>query len=144
MSLTSPDEQNGLPDERLARAYREADYRVNDTVLRIDEPHPDFDRLLSERQCTYYFFLTAFNPRSTKLPPSVNEARHRTLLTLVAGRGWAYLSASGADPKNDWEEETGLCLLDPPREEALEVARLYEQHAIVEGRRGATPVLTWL
>ena len=144
MSLPPNDERPSFPDERLVRAYRNADYRVNGTVLKIDEPHPDFDRHLASAGAEYYTFLTAYNPRSTPLPPVVNEARHQQLLQLLAGRNLRFLPASGSDPANDWEEEIGVCLLDPPPEEALEIGRLFEQHAVVEGRRGGPARLRWL
>ncbi|MGB3798793.1 MAG: DUF3293 domain-containing protein [Lewinella sp.] len=144
MSLPYKDERQTLPDERLARAYRNATYRVNDLILKIDEPHPDFDAVLTHENADYYIILTAYNPFSTPLPRPVNEARHLTLLQLVERLGWSYLPASGADPANEWEEEIGICLLDPPSTQAYEVARLYEQHAIVEGVRGRQPALVWL
>ena len=144
MSLPPNDQRQSFPDERLARAYRNADYRVNGTVLKIDEPHPAFDRILSEAGADYYVILTAYNPKSTPLPPALNAVRHEQLLQLLAGRGLSYLAASGADPANDWEEEHGVCLLDPPQEAAYEIARLFEQHAIVEGLRGGRAQLVWL
>ena len=144
MSLPPNDQRQSFPDERLARAYRNADYRVNGTTLKVDESHPDFDRLLSELGADYYVILTAYNPKSTPLPSALNVARHQQLLQLLAGRQLGWITASGADPTNEWDEEHGVCLLDPPQEEAYEIARLFEQHAIVEGLRGGQARLIWL
>lgn len=144
--MTRPpnDERTALPDEHLLRAYRAADYRVSGHLLHIDQPHPDFDRQLERLGVQTYVLLTAYNPRSTPLPDPVNRARHLTLLELVEGRQLGWLPASGADPAQDWQEEIGICLLDPRPADARELARLYEQHAIVEGFRGGAPVLYWL
>ena len=144
MTRTPHDERSTLPDERLQRAYHHADYRVNGYVLKIGQPHPDFDRWLLERGVHAYVLLTTYNPGSTPLPPAVNEARHRTLLRLLEGRGMHWIPASGSDPENDWPEEHGVCLLDAPATDARELGRLYEQHAIVEGFRDGAPVLYWL
>ena len=144
MPLTPNDERKSFPDERLVRAYRNAEYRVNGSILKIDEPQPEFDRQLSEKGVRYYVILTAYNPRSSSLPPAVNQARHQTLLQLLDARNMDYLAASGADPQNEWEEEIGVCLLNPAPEEAYEIGRLYQQHAVVEGYRGEDPKLIWL
>ncbi|WP_157975990.1 DUF3293 domain-containing protein [Lewinella sp. IMCC34191] len=144
MSLPHKDEHQTLADERLARAYRNATYHVNDLTLKIDEPHPAFDDLLDRHDADYYIILTAYNPFSKPLPRPVNEERHHTLLQFLDQLDWSYLPASGADPSNEWEEEIGVCLLDPPRTQAYEIARIYEQHAIVEGVRRGKPALVWL
>ena len=144
MTRTTNDERNTLPDERLQDAYRRAHYRVSGFLLRIGLPHPAFDTWLREHGVRTYVLLTSHNPRSTPLAPGVNEARHRTLLRLLAGRGLHWIPASGADPDNEWPEEHGVCLLDPPVADARELARLYEQHAIVEGACDGAPVLYWL
>ncbi|NJB87607.1 hypothetical protein GGR26_003391 [Lewinella marina] len=132
------------PDEKLAQAYRNAVYVVNGYELKIDEPHPDFDAWLSRRGHRYYLILTAFNPYSTPLPEPVNEARHHTLIELLDRRGMPYVAAAGSDPEGGWPEERGVCLLDPSPEAGCAIGRLYQQHAIVVGRRGESPDLVWL
>lgn len=144
MSRPPHDQRSGLPDERLRHAYRQADYRVNGFVLNIGRPHPAFDAWLRERGVRGYVLVTAYNPRSTPLPASVNETRHRTLVRSLDESGLSWVPASGSDPQHAWPEEPGVCLLDPPVRQARALARQYEQHAIVEGFCGGAPVLYWL
>lgn len=138
------DEPARRADEKWGAAYRRAHYRVNDFSLRIGRPHPEFDTWLTRAAATHYLILTAHNPYSTPLPSPVNAARHATLLALLDARGYRYVAASGHDPAGSWPAEHGVCLLDAPEWEGPEIGRLFEQHALVEGRRGGSPKLLWL
>jgi hypothetical protein len=133
-----------LPDESIQEAYRGAHYRVNGYTLRIDAPHPDFDAYLTRHQIESYVILTAHNPRSHRLSPAINRVRHVTLLRLLDRRSDRYTPATGEDPSGNWPREEGVCLLDPAPGLGREIARIYEQHAIVEGNRGHRPQLYWL
>ncbi|MCP9235777.1 DUF3293 domain-containing protein [Lewinella sp. JB7] len=131
-------------DRGLEEAYRAARYTVNGIPLRIGESHPDFDRWLTERSAVQYTILTAHNPRSTPLHPPVNEARHATLLKLLDQLRLDYVSARGEDPAGEWPAEEGICLLNLRPNEALQIAVLYQQHAVVQGERGGVPRLVWV
>jgi hypothetical protein len=144
MPPTPSDKSTAFPDQSIQDAYRGADYRVNGFLLRIDVAHPGFDTFLEGQGVEYYVVLTADNPRSVRLAPPVNQARRDTLLQLLKVRGSRYVAATGEDPQGRWPVEEGVCLLDPSPEDARELGRLYEQHAIVEGRRGGCPTLHWL
>ena len=143
MPLTPTDRPPLPPDQQFAEAYRRADYRVNGLLLKIGQPHPDFDRYLAEHGHTDFVILTAYNPCSTPLPPPVNAARHRTLLLLVDQLGLDQLTASGSDPEGNWPAEHGLCLF-VDSVFGGHLGRFYAQHAIVAGSLGTLPRLVWL
>ena len=144
MSETPPDDRPASVDEQTATAYRLTDYYVNEFRLRIGQPQPDFDRYLAEHSYRSYTLLTAHNPYSVALPAPVNAARHRTLLTLVRQLGLTYLPARGEAPGGDWPTEVGVCLLDVPLTQVVQLGRVYEQNALVRGRRWEPPRLIWL
>ena len=140
----SPDQPPNIRDEQLDRAYRNARYVANGFTLRIDVPHPDFDRWLTDGGYHAFTILTAQNPHSTPLSPQANADRHRQLLAEPLLREYPFVDAAGSDPEGGWPEEIGVCLLDVPAEAGRALARKYRQHAIVEGRRGGRPRLVWL
>ncbi|WP_051180874.1 DUF3293 domain-containing protein [Thermithiobacillus tepidarius DSM 3134] len=78
-----------------------------------------------------FALITAWNPRSQPLDREANDARQRLLLEQLAARGWSHLPARG-EGRDGWREESaavfGLRL-----DEALELARVFGQHAIVWG-----------
>ena len=131
-------------DEQLAAAYAAADYRVNAFTLHIGRPHPAFDAWLLQQGRTRYTLLTAFYPKSKVLTAEENRVRHETLVQLLRFRQYAYVDAVSTDPGGHWPDEEGVCLFDLPEGEARALGRIYEQHALVEGSTGGTPLLHWL
>ncbi len=144
MSFSLNDQPHPSPDQSLDDAYRRARYDINGFSLRIGQPHPDFDRWLSEQGYLTYLLLTAHNPASRLLSPKENKHRQQALLQTVSQEGMAHVTASGSDPHGTWPREDGLCLLDVPTSASYALARAYGQHAVVEGETNGTPRLRWL
>ncbi|MBB4078556.1 hypothetical protein GGR28_001169 [Lewinella aquimaris] len=144
MLQLTKDESRSPEEQLLEQAYLNARYTVNGISLKIGEPHPEFDRWLSERSAFRYAILTAHNPQSRPLAPTVNQARNDTLQVLLDQLQLEYVPASGEDPAGVWPSETGFCILDGRPTAPREIGRLYEQYAIVVGERGGSPGLRWL
>jgi hypothetical protein len=85
--------------------------------------------------------ITAHNPRSERLSDEENAKRHQDLAGWTAALGWQFASSLGSDLAGLWQEE-GIVLWDAELSVALELARHYQQHAIVFGEKGKV-ALVW-
>jgi hypothetical protein len=102
---------------------------------------PRIDVLLDRHGATCAVIVTAFNPRSRVLPPAANAARHRALVRLLEERGVAFLYGEGRDPGGRWVAETECIVFGISLGEGLEIARRFEQNAVVFIERGRAPRL---
>src|SRR5262249_4779970 len=129
----------------LLSAYVATDFVVfdggEDWVLKVGVPSPQVDALLDRHGATRATIVTAFNPRSRVLPPEVNLARHRALRRLPDARGLSFLFGAGRDPGGEWIAETECIVFGVPLAEALDLARHFDQNAVVFIERGKAPRL---
>jgi hypothetical protein len=135
-------------DERLIAAYRATDYVLfvgdgHDVTLNIGEHNPDFDRVLDGRNATTAVVVTAYNPRSIVLSDAENRSRHAALTALLDARGHDYALGEGRDPSGAWKAELECVVFGIPVETGLEIARRFEQNAIVFVARGGLPELVY-
>jgi hypothetical protein len=108
-------------------------------VLRIGERNRALDRLLRRHGRRHWAFITAWNPRSRRLPEWRNAQRQRRLARLFP---LALMGAGiGEDPA--WPAEESLCVLGLPAGRAQRIARLFGQNAVVAGTRGGAARLIW-
>jgi len=136
-------------DERLIEAYRATDYVLfvgdgHDVTLNIGTPNRDFDRVLDRRHTTTAVVVTAYNPRSIVLSDTENRARHAELTALLDARGCDYALGEGRDPTGHWKAELECVVFGISLEDGLELARRFEQNAIVFVERGRAPELVLL
>ena len=125
----------------IEAAYLAASYRVGGKlVLRVGEPSRVLDHLLANRGLDEWAYLTAHNPRSRQLTQEENAARQRELLARLAGR--RLLLGHAEAPDGAWREASVL-VLGMARDEALALARSFEQNAFLAGRRGGVAELVW-
>jgi hypothetical protein len=141
-------------DERLIEAYRATDYVLfvgydgpspsrRDVTLNIGRRNPDFDAVLDRRGATTAVVVTAYNPRSVVLPEAENRARHAQLTADLEARGCDYALGEGRDPTGAWKAELECVVFGIPVELGLEIARAYDQNAIVFVTRGGVPELVY-
>jgi Protein of unknown function (DUF3293) len=130
------DEHSGLPRE-LEEAYRRTIYRVSyggDAIdVRIGEGNPTLDRVLDQEGWEDWIIITAFNPRSVRLLLSENEERDRQLRNELVLRGLTFCRSEAIDPEEEWPAESGFLVPGLNLEAAAEIARRYDQNAIVFG-----------
>lgn len=88
-------------------------------------------------------YLTAWNPRSAPIGRATNAARHRACEHLLRALGYRFLRGWGIAHDDSWRERS-LLVLDIGRERALDVARVFEQNAIVVGKPGRAAQLAYL
>jgi hypothetical protein len=137
---------------RLERAYRATRYtatREGVTIgIRIGEVCAVLDAWLGAAHAQEWAYLTACNPRSRVLSAEQNAARMAALVVDLGVIGWPMVHGAGepapaADGQVDWTAEPSVLVLGLSREAALELARRYDQHAFVYGRRGQAAELIW-
>ncbi|WP_020571402.1 DUF3293 domain-containing protein [Neolewinella persica] len=144
MSAPSSDERPAHYDEQLNVSYTSAEYVFHEFVLKIGQHHPDFDDWLTEQGYRKYAFLTAFNPRSVLYSPADNTERQESLHQLLRVGGLPFAPAAGRDPEGNWPTEIGVFLFDVPSGEVHELARVFGQNAVVEGKVAGVPFLVWV
>jgi hypothetical protein len=135
-------------DERLIEAYRTTDYVLfvgdgHDVILNIGRHNREFDRELDRRHATTAVVVTAYNPRSAVLSDTENNARHAQLTELLDAGGHDYALGEGRDPTGHWKPELECVVFGIPIEAGLELARRFEQNAIVFVARGGVPELAY-
>jgi len=140
--------ETAMLDEALIAAYRATDYVLfvaegQEVILNIGAPNAAFDRVLDRRNAATAVVVTAYNPRSIVLSESENRARHAALTALLEARGHDYALGEGRDPTGHWKAELECVVFGIPVEAGLELARRFEQNAIVFVRKGGVPELVY-
>jgi hypothetical protein len=129
----------------LLAAYTATDFVVFDGQeqwsLHVGVASPRVDALLDRHGASRATIVTAFNPRSRVLAPDANAARHCALVRLLEQRGLAFLYGEGRDPGGQWVAETECIVFGISLAEGLEIARRFEQNAVVFIERGKAPRL---
>ena len=129
----------------LLAAYTATDFVVFDGeeqwALHVGVASPRVDALLDRHDATRATVVTAFNPRSKVLPPEANKARHQSLVRLLEEQGLTFLLGEGRDPSGRWTAETECIVFGISLAEGLEIARRFEQNAVVFVERGKAPRL---
>ena len=131
--------------EELLAAYTATDFVVFDGpeqwALNVGVPSPRIDALLDRHNATCATIVTAFNPRSRELAPEANKERHQSLVRLLEERGLTFLLGEGRDPSGQWTAETECIVFGISLAEGLEIARRFDQNAVVFVERGRAPRL---
>ena len=133
------------PDPELESLYRQARYVVEaDDVrltIRLGDGNAALNAFLRERGIDTWAFMTAYNPHSTPLTESENEARQANLIDQLDGAGYTYLEGYGTG--DDWDPEPSLFVLGISRDKAVSIAAGHGQHAILWGQAGGDAELVW-
>ncbi len=129
----------------LLAAYTATDFVVFDGneqwALHVGVASPRVDALLDRHGATRATVVTAFNPRSRVLAPDANAARHRDLVRVLEERGLTFLYGEGRDPSGRWTAETECIVFGISLAEGLDIARRFDQNAVVFIERGKAPRL---
>jgi Protein of unknown function (DUF3293) len=110
---------------RLLRAYRKTEYTVAGLVIRIGQRSPALDALLARYGAREGVLITAWNPRSRRMPEGWNRRAASNLTAML--RGVPLLPAAGRLRR--WQEAHVLAL--GPAARFARPARRFRQNAIV-------------
>lgn len=135
--------------DRLRAAYEATEYRVDEGprgrfVIRVGARSKDADALLAAADADAWAFITAVNPRSVPLSDAENAARMARLVQVVRERGLVHYAGAGVATDASWPPEPSLLVLGIDETAAVAIARAFDQHAIVVGRRGEGARLVWV
>lgn len=123
-------------DKELLSHYKNTDYwfTVDDKIiiLNIGRKNNDFDRLCERFGCTTGAFITACNPQSQLLTDDENKGRNKQLATHLEKVSQVYcFSGAGQDRDQQWPPEASFMILGLSQETAIDLAREYQQNALV-------------
>ena len=110
--------------------------------FRIDESNQQIEELLTKHERSSACFITASNPNGQRIDEKENEARMKELETFIQEKQLPYYFGQGGDPKGAWIEKS-LLVVGIELGEADQLARHFEQNAIVWFQRGLAPSLRW-
>ncbi|MFM9025918.1 MAG: DUF3293 domain-containing protein [Planctomycetaceae bacterium] len=135
--------------ERLREAYEATAYRVDEGplgpfVIRVGARSAAADALVAAAGADAWAFITACNPGSVPLAAADNAARMARLATRVRARGLPHYAGAGAAADAGWPAEPSLFIVGLGVDEAVPLARDFDQLAIVAGRRGEAARLVWV
>lgn len=135
--------------QRLRAAYEATDYRVDggargSFVIRSGARSAELDALLDASAADGWAFITASNPRSVRLGDADNARRMDALRARVRALGLPHFPGAGVAIGGDWPAEPSLLVVGIAEADAVALAREFEQHAIVAGRRGGPARLVWV
>jgi hypothetical protein len=137
-----------MTNAELRAAYTSTSYCVEisgqEINLRVGEKNREFDAILRSRNVSKWAFITAFNPRSTRLSVKENEERDEHLATMLSELRYSALICRTVDDDGEWPVERGYVVLGIDRHDAEILARRFEQNAILVGRVGNAPELVML
>ncbi|HEX9138754.1 MAG TPA: DUF3293 domain-containing protein [Steroidobacteraceae bacterium] len=139
---------NGAPPAALAAAYLRAIYRVEPAegpfTLRIGEFSPELQRWHERWTVDRSAFISAANPLSQPTDPEQNAAAHERLLRKLETAGLHSAPGTGLDPNGHWIPERSVLVAGITKAEALRLAAIFHQHAIVFAEADAVPRLCWI
>ena len=127
----------------LISAYQETTYRLLDYELpfsvRIGVPSQHADNFMVRHKLDQLFFITSENPSSNEWSEKWNLIFTDALMKEISKRGFIGWPAR-AEPDGQWPKEHGF-FVSCSTQEAILLARFYEQNAIVMLPKGQAPLL---
>lgn len=135
----------------IQEIYRKAHYSVLvpsvsgqyiELGFRIDESNQQIEELLTKHERSSACFITASNPNGQRIDEKENAARMKQLETIIKEKQLPYYFGQDGDPKGAWTEKS-LLVVGIELGDADQLARHFEQNAIVWLARGLAPALRW-
>ncbi len=99
----------------------------------IGEPTPFLNDWLRELHCDCWAYITAFNPQSQQLASHENARRQAELEAELTSRDLKFVRGCGVGDDGQWPPEESCCVAGLSEEQAVELARRFEQLAVVVG-----------
>lgn len=122
-------------DPKLLSAYQQTSYVALDgkrtATARIMEDGKEIDALLEKRGAAEVVFVTAWNPKSTQASAAANDAAHARLTGILEDEDLDYVPAELRPATKEWPVEKGVAIFDLAPFDALQLAEMLGQYAIV-------------
>lgn len=119
----------------LIKAYTETDYIVLplDLTIKVGKVNRKMHSEMLSRSWSTYSIMTAWNPRSVEAPYEENILQNLKMLKDLVEEDAVIFPALGKHKGNIWKPEESWCVINLSKEKCLELARKYDQNAIVFG-----------
>lgn len=131
----------------LLESYQNTDYQVHGRdpfTLKIGEVSEPLFRLYKQHRCDCAAFITASNPYSQKLDPSINAQRHLDLKADLTSRSLIFIEGVGIGKDPDWPGEASCLIFGLALEASRVLGNKFNQNAIVWCDAEAMPQLVLL
>lgn len=135
--MTSPD---------LRAAYAQTEYWIGGDAphcITIGIDHPALQTMLREQGVISAAIITSDNPRSTIQSDTDNQTTRECLKKVLKAAGYCLLPSRHHDPREEWPTEYGFFVIGIQQEEALAVAKQFNQSAIVYLEQTGPAALIW-
>ena len=133
-------------DRHLIFHYLRTNYQVWEPPLeiRIGAMNPALSAWLDGAGVDRFAYLTAYNPGSVVLPEAANRRRNALLRARLNAAGAAVYPGAGVGADGVWPPEPSFLATGLGAEAAVDLARVFEQHALVYWQRPGPPELWWV
>ena len=131
----------------LLESYQNTDYLVHGRdpfTLKIGEVSEPLLRLFKQHRCDCAAFITACNPFSQKLDPSVNAQWLLDLKADLTARSLNFIEGVGIGKDPDWPGEASCLIFGLALEASRVLGNKFNQNAIVWCDAEAMPQLVML
>ncbi|MDG5494226.1 DUF3293 domain-containing protein [Niveispirillum sp. BGYR6] len=122
-------------DAKLLDAYQATSYVVlegkRSATARVMALNGEIDALLEKRGSAEIVFVTAWNPKSKPASAEANEKATAKLQDILEEEELDYLPAEFRPASKDWPVEKGFAIFDLAPFDALQLAEMLGQYAIV-------------
>lgn len=126
-------------------AYMNTEYRcpvLNDPI-RIGQPSPGVDTLLTNQTIQSAAFLTAASPYDKKLAQWQNDHRNALMSIELSSKNLPHYYSVGVEPTGQWQPENSFLVIGIDRTTAACLAIKYEQYAFVFIAKGKPAELVY-
>lgn len=133
-------------EQELARAYRRTSYWLQTQppfCVRVGAVSAAMDSLLKDYGADTWAFITAFNPHSRPVSDDENRARDAALIASLDRAGFKHIACDGVDDDGTWQTEHGHVVFGIDAAAARALGREFAQNAILIGRVGEAPLLSF-
>ena len=129
-----------MSDRTLLEAYRQTNYKFDDTVLNIDKTSSKAASLLQPFSPAGGLFITAWNPLGTELTVEENEQANQELKNELLKQGLKVTKGYGESPDGKWKEDSFFAYpID--QNSSLKLCCTFEQNAVVYVTFAGLPTL---
>lgn len=119
-----------MSDRTLLKAYRQTNYKFDDTVLNIDKTSSKAASLLQPFSPASGLFITAWNPLGKELTVEENQQANQKLKNELLRQGLKVIEGYGESPDSKWREDSFFAYpID--KETSLTLCCTFEQNAVV-------------
>lgn len=135
-------------DPQTVQVYQETQYCVEAPtpfVMQVGVVCEPLCKLLHKMKADCATFITAFNPYSEEVAESINTERQMLLANELKKRSLVFMEGTGKHPSGDWAPEPSFFVVGLSLEAAKNLAKEYQQNAIVWVDSDGVPqlVLLW-